>query len=270
MSDGQNADLERKLQGRTLQVYLYLQKKKEPSGIREVQRDLGLSSPSVAEYQVEKLVELGIAGRDTHGRAFVTKRVKIKALESYVNFGRFAVPRLAFYASIFSAIAGLYLMFSAGSPTLYGVAVPLAAAGIFWFEAWKVWKQNSIARRAEPKEEKERDYFWVSLAPGLGALAAFIAACIFLFYYVEPSGIVVDRVQSVDPSDTTYLPSPTSRATIDDMVDRSQRIEDVRGTIDFTPELMTMLLFAGALVAGFVVYLLVGYRNGGVLPVERN
>jgi hypothetical protein len=270
MIEGQNADLERKLQGRTLQVYLYLQKKKEPAGIREVQRDLGLSSPSVAEYQVEKLVELGIAGRDTHGRAFVTKRVKVKALESYVNFGRFAVPRLAFYASIFSAIAGLYFAFSAGSPTLYGAAVPSAAAGIFWFEAWKMWKQNHVARRAEPKEEKERDYFWVSLAPGLGALAAFIAACLFLFYYVEPAGIVVDRAQPFDQGDSTYMPSPTSKATIDEMVDRSERIEDVRGVIDFTPELMTMLLFAGALVTGFVVYLLVGYSKSGVLPVERN
>jgi predicted DNA-binding transcriptional regulator len=50
MSDEQNSELERRIAGRTLQVYLYLQKKKEASGIREVQRDLGLSSPSVAEY----------------------------------------------------------------------------------------------------------------------------------------------------------------------------------------------------------------------------
>jgi predicted RNA-binding protein (virulence factor B family) len=50
MSDDQNSELERRIAGRTLQVYLYLQKKKEASGIREVQRDLALSSPSVAEY----------------------------------------------------------------------------------------------------------------------------------------------------------------------------------------------------------------------------
>ena len=48
------SDLKRKLSGRTLQVYLYLLKKKLPSGIREIQRDLLLSSPSVAEYQVAK------------------------------------------------------------------------------------------------------------------------------------------------------------------------------------------------------------------------
>lgn len=68
------SDLERKLQGRTLQVYLYLLKKKEPSGIREIQRDLGLSSPSVAEYQVGKLVDLGLASKDSYGRVSLAVR----------------------------------------------------------------------------------------------------------------------------------------------------------------------------------------------------
>ena len=47
-----------------MEVYLYLLKKKAPSGIREIQRDLSLSRPSVAEYQVAKLVELGSASKD--------------------------------------------------------------------------------------------------------------------------------------------------------------------------------------------------------------
>ena len=128
MTDDSNSDLERRLSGRTLQVYLYLQKKKEPSGIREVQRDLGLSSPSVAEYQVEKLVEMGLAGRDSYARVYVTKRVKVKAMASYVNFGRFTVPRLAFYASVFTAITALYAIFSFDSLNAYGVAVPAGAA----------------------------------------------------------------------------------------------------------------------------------------------
>ena len=82
-------DIERKLQGRTLQVYLYLQKKKGPSGIREVQRDLDMSSPSVAEYQVEKLAGMGLVSRDSYGRVVLARRIKVKALESHVSFGRF-------------------------------------------------------------------------------------------------------------------------------------------------------------------------------------
>lgn len=168
MSDDSNRELERRLSGRTLQVYLYLQKKKEPAGIREVQRELGLSSPSVAEYQAEKLVDMGLAGRDSYGRVFVTRKVKVRAMASYVNFGRFTVPRLAFYASIFTAIAALYVALNLNSMSAYGVAVPAAAAAIFWFEAYKLWKHSIVERAA--KKSGEKDYFWVSLVPGLAAL----------------------------------------------------------------------------------------------------
>lgn len=138
------SDLECKLQGRTLQVYLYLLKKKAPSGVREIQRDLSLSSPSVAKYQVAKLVELCIASKDSYGRVMLVRKVRVKALDSYVNFGRFTVPRLAFYTTLFSAIALLYVLVA--GPRLYGIAVPAAAAGLFWLETWKVWKYSLLGR----------------------------------------------------------------------------------------------------------------------------
>ena len=140
MSKAQNTDLERKLQGKTLLVYLYLQRKKDPAGIREVQRDLGLSSPSVADYQIEKLVEMCLVTRDEYGRVYVTKRVRVKALQPYVNLGQFIVPRMAFYATIFTAITGFYLIFSFDSTNIYGALGPAADAGIFWFEAIKMWQ----------------------------------------------------------------------------------------------------------------------------------
>ena len=52
--------VERELKGKTLQVYVYMLKKKEPVGIREIQRDLNFSSPSVANYHIEKLVSLSV------------------------------------------------------------------------------------------------------------------------------------------------------------------------------------------------------------------
>jgi hypothetical protein len=267
MSDDQNSELERRLSGRTLQVYLYLQKKKEPSGIREVQRDLGLSSPSVAEYHVEKLVEMGLAGRDSYARVFVTRKVKIKAMASYVNFGRFTVPRLAFYASVFTAIAALYMIFNFNSLSAYGVAVPAGAAAIFWFEAWKLWK-FSLLRKA--KKPGEKDYFWVSLMPGLAALAVFIAANFFLFYYVEPSGRVVEAPSPVDPNGPPLPPSPGSPVTADDIpvAEHGRAVELF--WLGLSPMNVTMLLFAGALVAGFIVYVMVKYPSDrGVLTPER-
>ncbi len=271
MSENQNSDFERKLQGRTLNVYLYLQRKKEPSGIREVQRDLGLSSPSVADYQVEKLVEMGLAARDTHGRVYVTKHVRVKALQSYVSLGNHTVPRLAFYASIFTAIAALYVLFSFESFSIYGVAVPAAAAAIFWYEAAKLWKIGLLQRAHSAKQYDNSD-FWASLLPGIAALAAFIAAAFFLFYYVEPSDAAQIAPPLVDPN--RHVPDSSSQPmTAADLLRLSPDVgAGSHGELisNFPPSLVTGFLFAGALVAGFLVYVLVRYRsNDDVLQVER-
>jgi hypothetical protein len=268
MRDDQNSEFERKLSGRTLQVYLYLQKKKDSSGIREVQRDLGLSSPSVAEYQVEKLVEMGLAGRDSYGGVFVTRKVKVKAMASYVSFGRFTVPRLAFYASLFTGIAALYIVFNFNSLNAYGVAVPAGAAAIFWFEAWKLWKYRLLEKAAIKPDEK--DYFWASIMPGLAALAVFVAASFYLFYYVEQSGPAVEGPSLVNPDAPLLPPSPGSPVRAEDIpvAEHGRTVELF--WLGLSPMNLTMLLFAGALVAGFVVYVMVKYRTDGrVLAPEQ-
>ena len=48
------------MQGTTLKVYRYLYKIGKPAGISEVQKGVGLSSPSVAHYQIKKLEEAGL------------------------------------------------------------------------------------------------------------------------------------------------------------------------------------------------------------------
>lgn len=271
MTDNQNSELQRRLSGRTLQVYLYLQKKKEPSGIREVQRDLGLSSPSVAEYQVEKLVNMGLAGRDSYSRVFVTRRVKVNAMASYVNFGRFTVPRLAFYASMFTAVTALYAVFNFNSISVYGIAVPAGAAAIFWFEAGKLWKYTLLEKAM--KKPSEKDYFWISLMPGLAALAVFIAASFFLFYYVEPSSLVATAPPAIDPNSPSFQPRPGNPLVVDDFDDlQMQRHTGDSALLGFTPMHVTILLFAGGLVTSFIIYLLVRYRcnTSSVLTSEQD
>ena len=65
--------IEDQLKGKTLKVYMCMVKKKEPVGIREVQRDLGFSSPSVANYHIDMLVGLALADQDKYGRYFVVQ-----------------------------------------------------------------------------------------------------------------------------------------------------------------------------------------------------
>jgi len=270
MSDDPNSELERKLQGRTLQVYLYLQRKKGPSGIREVQRDLRLSSPSVAEYQVEKLIEMGLAGRDSYARVFIARKVKVKAMAAYVNFGRFTMPRLAFYASVFSAISALYMIFNVNSLSAYGVAVPAGAAAIFWFEAWKLWRYGLLEKVG--KRPGEKDYFWPSLLPGLAALGVFTALIIFLFYHVAPNSLTAPAPPPIDPNNPPYLPGPGSPVIVNDFNDMSlQRHTGDSPLLGFSPTHVTTLLVGGALVAGFIIYLLVRYRcSNSVLTPEHN
>ena len=259
----QDPDIERKLSGRTLQVYLYLQRKKVPGGIREIQRDLGLSSPSVADYQVEKLVGLKLAAKDRYGRVSLTRKVKVKALESYVNFGRFSVPRLAFYASVFSAVALLYTAFSHSDLSVYGVAVPAAAAAVLWLEAWRMWK-FSLLERAEKAESKGAPGVLPLLVPGMVALAVLLAGGAFLFQYVqEPSQIQVE----------TLPPMSSGQQTIEESVSVSEQKVAAAGNEGvISPELAAAALpLAGAAVIGFLGYILVRYRSGEepVLIPER-
>jgi len=275
MIDDSDSEIEHKLQGRTLYVYVYLQKKKGPSGIREVQRDLGLSSPSVAEYQIEKLVEMGLASRDSHGRVVVTRKVKVRALNSYVIFGRFTVPRLAFYAVIFTTIAVLGTVLTGSSLSICGVLVSAAAAAVFWFEALRMWKYNLVVNPM-PKVKGASDHFWVSLIPGISALAVFLAASFFLFYYVEPNGIGERTLPPVnDPSSQLPTINYDRSMTIDESIRMSsEKVAAARGEsniLDFSPMLLTVFVFAGALVAGFLVYLLFRYRCGNsvLTPTTR-
>jgi predicted transcriptional regulator len=73
--------IEDQLKGKTLKVYMYMVKKKEPVGIREVQRDLGFSSPSVANYHIDKLVGLALVDQDEFGRYFMVQRVRVGVLQ---------------------------------------------------------------------------------------------------------------------------------------------------------------------------------------------
>ena len=47
-AEDEKAKIEFELRGKTLKVYLYVLKQGKPVGVREVQRELGFSSPSVA------------------------------------------------------------------------------------------------------------------------------------------------------------------------------------------------------------------------------
>ena len=85
-------------------------KQSKPVGVREVQRDLQLSSPSVAFHHIEKMVRLGVVEQDQLGNYVIAKKVDPGILQAFVNVGKFSLPRVGFYAVFFSTIAAAYVL----------------------------------------------------------------------------------------------------------------------------------------------------------------
>lgn len=131
------------LSGNTLSVYLYLLRKGANScGVREVQRSMNFSSPSTANYHLEKLEELGLVSKDGFGNYKIRRIVKTGIMSAYVFFGRFAVPKHLFYAAATTLmiIAFTILFFNSLSTTVAIAMSPgMLAAAIFWYETVRIW-----------------------------------------------------------------------------------------------------------------------------------
>jgi len=100
------------LRGLTLKVYKVILKSDRPTGIREVQRALNLSSPTLALYHINKLEEAGLIKKELNG--YVADRI---ILENLVRFRRFLVPRNFFY-SIFLVTSLIFMVVFLRPPIL--------------------------------------------------------------------------------------------------------------------------------------------------------
>jgi predicted DNA-binding transcriptional regulator len=143
--DGKKLSIEDQLKGKTLQVYTYMIKKKASVGIREVQRDLAFSSPSVANYHIEKLVEMALVSQDDYGRYFVVQKVQVGVLQAFVNIGGLAVPRLSFFAAFFTTLLIAYIALNFDNLNIHAIGFALAGATAFWFETIRVWIKKPIS-----------------------------------------------------------------------------------------------------------------------------
>jgi DNA-binding transcriptional ArsR family regulator len=72
--------IEYELRGKTLSVYMYLLKNGSAVGVREVQKALGFSSPSVAFHHLDKLVSLGVVEKDQYDRYVLSKAWVLRRL----------------------------------------------------------------------------------------------------------------------------------------------------------------------------------------------
>jgi predicted DNA-binding transcriptional regulator len=86
------------LKGTTLRVYRLIYRQGRPMGVHDVQRGLQLSSPSVAQYHIKKLLGAGLIreGRD----GYVIDRI---IFENMIRVRRALIPLQATYSIFFAS-----------------------------------------------------------------------------------------------------------------------------------------------------------------------
>jgi DNA-binding transcriptional ArsR family regulator len=131
------------LKGNTLRVYVYALKKRKV-GVREVQRALLMSNPSLAQYHLNKLKDLGLVS-ENNGEYEISNEVKVDVMRDFLRVGTLIVPRFIFYAVFFTVFAGYltyvsYPYFQIEPILEYFAGALILSAAAFWYEAQRAWR----------------------------------------------------------------------------------------------------------------------------------
>ena len=141
----EEAVIESELKGKTLLVYMHILKNPDESvGVREVQRELGFSSPSVSSYHLNKLLDLGLV-ENVYGDYRLVKEVKVGVLRQFVTLGGVMLPRYLFYAVLMTTMLVTYLVQRPFIPTrdaITAVVMGAVPTVILWYETYRIWRDR--------------------------------------------------------------------------------------------------------------------------------
>jgi DNA-binding transcriptional ArsR family regulator len=140
-----DAGLDTELRGNTLRVYWFMLTQNDSVGVREVQRALGMSSPSVASHHLSKLTSLELVDKRPDNSYEVSRVVKVGVLRNFIDFRGKFLPRYMFVAIFFTAYIAAYFILSLFTyPGLYdryiAMGVGVIGAGFAWLESIRLWK----------------------------------------------------------------------------------------------------------------------------------
>jgi len=141
------AKVESELRGSTLRVYWYVFKKGESAGVREIQRALGMASPSTALHHLDKLRELGLVEKDRFGQYVMVREVKVGTLRFFSRLGSLVLPRYLFYAAFFTTSLLVYVLregFAGSAQGIMALMFGLTATLVSWYETARAWSERFI------------------------------------------------------------------------------------------------------------------------------
>ena len=138
------AIIESELKGKTLLVYMYILRANQPDvGVREVQRALNFSSPSVSAYHLNKLKDLGLV-ESIRGDYSLIREVKVGVLRQFVTLGGIMLPRYLFYAVLMTTMLVTYVLQFPMEPTRQNITTLIMGAEpviSLWYETVRIWRE---------------------------------------------------------------------------------------------------------------------------------
>ncbi|MCW3986421.1 MAG: hypothetical protein NWE91_08470 [Candidatus Bathyarchaeota archaeon] len=138
--------IESQLKGKTLQVYWYLIRSSNHSaGVREIQRSLHFSSPSIAVHHLGKLQDIGLVTKNRTGEYVLKEEVKVGLLRFFTRVGRFLVPRYLFYSVWLNTMLITYLLFyglTGSVHNFFALAFGVIGCSVLWFETIRLWREK--------------------------------------------------------------------------------------------------------------------------------
>ncbi|MFB0504380.1 MAG: hypothetical protein ACETWE_11150 [Candidatus Bathyarchaeia archaeon] len=144
MSSLDDEKMASELKGNTLRAYWALLNAKDGViGVRELQRQLGFSSPALAAYHLNKLEELELAVNE-RGDYRLIREVKVGVLKQFIRLGAFLLPRYVLYATMFTTLL-VYFFSQLKEFSFYSMfALMFGVLGtvILWYETIRVWRQK--------------------------------------------------------------------------------------------------------------------------------
>lgn len=136
--------------GKTWDVYLCVLKSGDPIGVKEIWRKLGLSTLSLAQNHVNKLLELRLIELTPQGNYVTNEVERLETLKSFLALRGLMIPRMVVYAALLSGIMLSYITFwpwRGDFRDLVVLTVTLFSVSTFLFEAVKQYRGLSAWKR---------------------------------------------------------------------------------------------------------------------------
>lgn len=143
-SERDEENIASELKGNTLRVYWHLLRSSgDTVGPREIQRHLDFSSPALAVYHLEKLMELGLVQKEK-GEYRLVRGVNVGVLKQFIKVGTFVLPRYILYAVLLTTLLLFYLsqFRVVNFYSLFALIFGVLGTTILWYETFRIWKQR--------------------------------------------------------------------------------------------------------------------------------